>query len=131
VIEEPMPEGIPLERLYRVIAIFVLFAVGYGLAGLTPGPVMVLCFSFGPLLAVASWLAADARHTRVGAVYDAGWLFAMSWPISIPWYATRTRGRAGWWLAAQLYASTLAAPLGIVWGGTIRAALRVWLRHAA
>ena len=126
-----MPDGVPLERLYRIIAVFVLFAVGYGLAGLMPGPIMVLCFSFGPLLAVASWLATDARHTRVGAVYDAGWLFAMSWPISIAWYAVRTRGRAGCWLAAQLYASMLAAPLGIIWGGAIRWALRMWLRHAA
>jgi hypothetical protein len=126
-----MPDGLPLSRLYRVIAVFVFFAVVYGLLGLTPGPVMTLCFLFGPSLAVAGWLAADTRRTHVAAVYDAGWLFALSWPFVVPWYALRTRGRAGWWLAAQLYSSVLAVPLGLAWGRVLRWALQTWVRYAA
>jgi hypothetical protein len=126
-----MTDGVPLVRLYRIIAVFVGFAVAYGLLGLIPGPVMTLCLMFGPSLAVAGWLAADARRTRVAAVYDAGWLFALGWPLVIPWYSWRTRGRAGWGLAAQLCASAVAPALGFGWGAVLRRALKLWWRYAA
>ena len=90
-----------------------MFAVAYGALRLTPGPIMSLCLMFGPSFAVACWLAADARRSHVATVYDAAWLVALSWPLAIPWYAVRTRGRRGWGLVAQLYASALAATLGL------------------
>src|SRR5512146_3459988 len=126
-----MADGVPLTRLYRITAVFVAFAVAYGFLGLVPGQVMTLCLMFGPSLAVAGWLAADVRRTRVAAVYDAGWLFFLGWPLVVPWYALRTRGRAGWGLAAQLYLSAVAAPLGYLWGALLRWALRLVWRYAA
>jgi len=126
-----MADGVPLTRLYWITAVFVAFAIAYGLLGLVPGQVMTLCLMFGPSLAVAGWLAADTRRTRVAAVYDAGWLFLLGWPLVVPWYAVRTRGRAGWGLAAQLYFTALAAPLGYMWGALLREVGRFLWRYAA
>jgi hypothetical protein len=53
-------------------------------------------------------------------VYDAGLLFYVTWPLSVPRYVVRTRGRAGWGLAAQLYASALSGQLGYLAGATLR-----------
>jgi hypothetical protein len=119
-----------LGRLYLVAAIFALFAIAYGALDLRPSPEMRLCLSFGPALAVAMWLAADSQRTRVAAVQDAGWFFYMGWPLVIPWYALRTRGRAGWSLAFQLYAIALAFPIGVVWGELLRVLARWWAGNA-
>ena len=118
------PSSASLGRLYAVGTIFGLFGLAYGALAVPPSGPMRLCLGFGPALAVAAWLAADARRTHVAAVYDAGWLFAMSWPVVIPWYALRTRGRAGWWLAFQLYTIALAAPIGVFWGVVLRVLVR-------
>jgi hypothetical protein len=80
-----------------------LFALVYGFLGREPPPLMQMLLGLGPAVAVAAWLAADARHTRTVLAHDTGFLFYLTWPVSIPWYAVRTRGRRGWRLAAQLY----------------------------
>jgi hypothetical protein len=116
--------GAPLGRLYLVAAIFAAFAIAYGALDMVPGPEMRLIFGLGPSLAVAVWLAYDSRRTHVAAVYDAAWLFYLGWPVVVPWYALRTRGRAGWWLAIRLYAIALIFPLGFAWGQMLRALLR-------
>lgn len=109
-----------LFRLYLFGAACTLFAVAYGFLDLAPGELMSVALALGPSLGVATWLAADARRTGVGAVYDATWLFYVGWPIAIPWYALRTRGRSGWWLAGKLYAIALSGMLGFIWGAFLR-----------
>jgi hypothetical protein len=118
-----MPARTSLMRLSWIVAASTAFACAYGLLGARPGPLMTFCISFGPQFAVAAWLAADSRLTQVGAVFDAGWLFAMTWPIAVPWYAVRTRGVRGLGLAARLYLSVLAPALGFVAGYALRLAL--------
>src|SRR5881394_170 len=93
----------PMARLYLFVAACALFAIAYGFLGLEPSPFMGLLIAFAPSLSVAAWLAADTRRTGVAAVYDSGWLFYLSLPVTIGWYVFRTRGRAGWWLAIKLY----------------------------
>jgi hypothetical protein len=93
--------------------------MGYGLFELEPTPPMPVLLWYGPAIAVATWLAADSRRTRVVGVYDAGFLFYITWPVTLPWYALRTRGRAGWGLAAQLYALAFSGQLGYLWGATL------------
>jgi hypothetical protein len=68
-----------------------------------PSPMISLILSFGPLFAVILWLQKDARRTGVGAVQDWGYFLWLAWPVVIPWYAFRTRGRLGWRLTAGLF----------------------------
>jgi hypothetical protein len=107
--------GAPMSRLCLFCAACALFAKGYGLAELAPSRPMALLLWLGPAVAVAAWLAADGP----------------TWPVTITWYALRTRGRAGWGLAAQLYALALAGLLGFVGReGLLRALLRLVLGDA-
>jgi hypothetical protein len=63
------------------------------------------------VLAVILWVQQDARRTGVGAVLDLGLLLWLTWPVAIPWYAFKTRGRGGWKLAIGLLALCLSAYL--------------------
>jgi len=74
--------------------------MGYGLLNLEPNPPMPLLLWYGPAFSVAAWVAADSKRTRIVGAYDAGFLFYITWPLTVEWYAVRSRGRAGWWLAA-------------------------------
>ncbi len=87
---------------------------------LEPAPVMGLLLAWGPAVAVAWWLAVDSKRTHVIGAYDTGLLFYLTWPITLPWYARRSRGRAGWKLAAKLYGLALAGQVGWVLGATLR-----------
>jgi hypothetical protein len=96
-----------------------LLATGYGLFLLEPAGPMVLVLVFGPPIAVAAWLAADTRHTRIANVLDAGWFFYMLWPIVLPWYVMRTRGPGSWRLTIRLYVLALAGMLGFISGAIV------------
>lgn len=78
-------------------------AAGYAAVRTEPSPVVSLFLSGGPLLAVILWLQKDARRHGVGAVQDWGYFLLLAWPVVIPWYAFRTRGRLGWRLTALLF----------------------------
>jgi hypothetical protein len=112
--------GTSRRRLHQFCAACALFGMGYGLLELEPTPPMPLLLLYGPGIAVITWLVADSKRTGVAGVYDAGLLFYVTWPLSVPWYVVRTRGRAGWGLAAQLYASALSGQLGYLAGATLR-----------
>jgi len=114
-----MSAGVPLTRLYFFSGCCALFALVYGFLGAEPTPVMQMLLGLGPAVAVAAWLAADARHNRTVLAHDAGFFFYLTWPLSIPWYAVRTRGRRGWRLAAQPYVIALAGWLGFIVGTVI------------
>jgi hypothetical protein len=112
--------GTPLTGLYSFAAACGLFAAAYGALDLVPSPAMALLLGWGPAIAVAWWLAADSRQYRLLRVYDVGLFFYVTWPFTLPWYAWRSRGRAGWSLAAQLYGIALVGPLGFISGATLR-----------
>jgi hypothetical protein len=84
-------------------------AVVYAAIELEPSSVVTLFLSSGPLLTVILWLQKDARRTGVGAVQDWGLFLWFAWPVVIPWYAWKTRGRAGWPLALGLVGLILSA----------------------
>ena len=84
-------------------------AAVYAAAQLEPSPVVALFLSGGPLIAVILWLQKDARRTGVGAVQDWGLFLWIGWPVVIPWYAWKTRGRAGWPLELGLVGLILSA----------------------
>jgi hypothetical protein len=81
-----------------------LAAVLYVLADGDVSPSVELFFRLGPLLAVILWLQKDAARTGVGAVQDLGFFVWLAWPVVIPWYVFKTRGRAGWALLLGLMA---------------------------
>ena len=76
----------------------------YTLAEIEPSPTVVLFWTFGPVLAVILWLQKDAQRTGVGAVQDWGFFLWLAWPVVIPWYAFKSRGRTGWRLLLGLIA---------------------------
>lgn len=87
----------------KLTAVFCsLTAAVYAATQVEPSPIVALFLSGGPLLAVILWLQKDARRTGVGAVQDWGYLLLVAWPVVIPWYAFKTRGRAGGALLVRL-----------------------------
>jgi len=94
----------------RIAAVFAALAgATYAAARIEPSPLIALFLSGGPLFAVILWLQKDARQTGVGAVQDLGYFLLLAWPVVIPWYAFKTRGRSGWRLTAGLFVLILAA----------------------
>ena len=90
-------------RVAQLAAVFCsLVAAVYAASQIEPSPVVALFLSGGPLIAVIIWLQKDARRTGIGAVQDWGYFLLLAWPVVIPWYAFKTRGREGWRLAAGL-----------------------------
>ena len=80
----------------------------YAVAGVEPAVPVVLLLLFGPALSVGLWIEQDAHTTGVGAVMDFGWFACMAWPVVLPWYAFKSRGRSGWKLLVALLALMLA-----------------------
>ena len=84
-------------RVAMLVAFFSSIATAvYGAAQVETSPVVALFVSGAPLLVVILWLA---RSTGTGAVRDWGEFLFLAWPVVIPWYAFKTRGRSGWRLA--------------------------------
>ena len=97
----------------RIATLTALFcsatATAYVVARAEPAPSVDLFLSLGPLFAVILWLQKDAARTGVGAVQDLGFFVWLAWPVVIPWYVFRTRGRAGWALTLTLIAIVVSA----------------------
>jgi hypothetical protein len=93
----------------------------YVAVAMEPAPAVVLFVSCAPLVAVCLWLHKDARRAGVGPIQDLGFFLWLFWPVLIPWYAFKTRGRSGWRLAAGL--------LGLVWAPLIAASVLSWLLY--
>jgi len=88
----------------------------YVIADAQPSPIVEWFSLAGPTLAVILWLERDAARTGVGSVHDLGFLLCYGWPIVLPWYALKTRGRAGWSLMLLLYTLAWSAYLGALVG---------------
>jgi hypothetical protein len=108
-----------LAHLYVFSGTCALFGAGYGALDLAASPIMGFLLIWGPAIAVVCWIAADNKRTRVIGAYDAGLLFYLTWPLTLPWYAWRSRGRGSWALAARLYVLAVAGQLGYVMGATL------------
>jgi len=93
---------------------------GYGYFGADPHASLTLGFTVAPFFGAATWIEADARRRGVALVLDWPMLGAAVWPVAVPWYAWRTRGRSGWRLALGLLAVMLAPAIGSLCGGLVR-----------
>jgi hypothetical protein len=91
-------------RTAKLTALFCsVAATFYSIVQVKPSPIVRTFFSAGPLLAVLVWIQQDAARTGVGSVHDLGLFLWFAWPVIIPWYAWKTRGRAGWRLLFMLF----------------------------
>lgn len=99
-------------KVAKLAALFSSLAAGlYAATEVEPSSVVSLFLSGAPLFAVVLWLQKDARRTGVGAVQDWGYFLLLAWPVVIPWYAFKTRGRAGWKLLLTLVGLIMSASL--------------------
>jgi hypothetical protein len=105
--EEPKDITLGVAKLTAVFC--SLAAALYVATQSEPSPAIAYFLSFGPLLAVIIWLQKDARRTGVGTVQDWGYFLLLAWPVVIPWYAFKTRGRSGWRLTLGLLGLIVAA----------------------
>ena len=87
------PAPASLKVLFITAAGCSALVILYAILGIEPHPFVALVVTLAPLFAAMSWLRADARARRVGLVHDMGLFLWLAWPIIIPWYAVRTRGR--------------------------------------
>jgi hypothetical protein len=110
-----------------------LAAAAYAVAEIAPSPLVALFFSTAPLITVILWLQRDASQTGVGSVHDLGLVLWLAWPVVIPWYAWKTRGRSGWRLSIGLFALIGSAYLSWFLVAWLVYAVRylVWYMRAA
>ena len=80
-----------------IVAIYVLMDT-------QPVAVVDTFVRLAPVIAVILWLHQDARRRKIAEVVDFGFLLLIFWPFVIPWYAFKSRGRAGWRLLIGLVA---------------------------
>jgi hypothetical protein len=101
----------PMLRMAVVTAALCsVAACAYSLGELQPSLTVSYFLSLAPLFAVILWVQKDARRSGVAAVHDLGFFLWLAWPVLIPWYAFKTRGRRdGWKLLMRLMAIILAA----------------------
>jgi hypothetical protein len=98
--------------VYLVAGFCCVLAIIYGFADIAPPPGVALGLKLLPLFTVAHWLHRDGRARGNRSLESWGLLFYVFWPILLPAYAIRTRGRAGWPLILELYGLILVAALG-------------------
>jgi hypothetical protein len=109
--------GLPtasLKTLVGTVLVCAPFVIVYGFLGIPPHPFIHLVVSLAPLVAAISWLKADARARHVPLVHDMGLFLWIAWPVLIPWYAFKTRGRHGLPLALLVMLAIITPGLLVV-----------------
>jgi len=122
----------PSLKTAKIIASFCAFtALVYGTLQVEPSSLMALFFLFAPGFAVVLWLQQDAKRNKIGAVVDFGFFVLILWPILMPWYVFKTRGRAGWRLLLGLFALIISADIGWMIGawGIYGVRYVLWYTH--
>ena len=106
----------PLRPAIALALVAALAEAVYVFAGIAPSASIQFGLSTIPFLAVLDWLRRDARRTRLVPVQDWALQLMFAWPVLIPWYLAKTRGRAGWRAAVALFAIVFAGPLAALVG---------------
>jgi hypothetical protein len=103
----------PSLKTAKIIAVFCAFtALVYGTLQVEPSYLMTFFFLFAPIFALVFWLQQDAKANKIGVVTDFGFFVYLTWPILMPWYVFKTRGKAGWRLILGLFALIISADIG-------------------
>ena len=97
-----------LRGLFSTVLLSIGLVLTYEFLGMYPNAFIMLFVVFAPLISAISWVHADARARHVPLVQDMGLFLWLAWPVLLPWYAVRTRGRHGWPLALVVMLATIA-----------------------
>jgi hypothetical protein len=84
----------------------------YLLAGMQPDALVWTFVTFSPFVLAILWLQKDVQRTHLGDVHDWGFFAWLFWPILLPWYAFKSRGRGGWRLLIALVLLGFPAYIG-------------------
>ena len=105
--------------IYAVSALLTIYTFGSsaGVLSHSLGPEVV---AWALPLFVVGWAFTDAAKSGFWPAFHFGWWLYACWPVVLPYYVFRTRGRSGWRLFAGLYLALLAPYLGGLLG------LAVW-----
>lgn len=107
--------------IYTSVACSIAAAI-YTLAGLEPSPLISLVFVFAPAITVILWMQKDAQRTGIVGVLDWGLFIWLFWPVVIPWYVFKSRGRQGWRLLLGLFA--------LIWSWYLTAFVTAWIAYS-
>jgi hypothetical protein len=99
-----------LRALLITSGVCAAIAALYALARLPENSLVILVTTLAPIVAAANWIRADARARNIGLVHDLGFFLLIAWPVVIPWYAVKTRGRHAWPMALVLLL-VIASPM--------------------
>ena len=101
------PSSASLRPLLLTSAVCSLAAAVYTATRITPSVMASILVVFTPFVAALLWIRTDSHLRRVPLVHDLGLLLLVAWPVVIPWYTVKTRGRHSWPLASLLMAATV------------------------
>jgi DMSO reductase anchor subunit len=102
------PRSASFRTLYLTTLVLSGLSIFYGWVGLQPAPIIALSITLGPYLATLAWARRDAPLHRIALVHDWGFLALVAWPLVLPWYAIKTRGKRGVGLILLIYVLILA-----------------------
>jgi hypothetical protein len=91
-----------LRPLLITSGVCAAIAALYTLPPLPANPLVIFVTTLAPTVSAANWIQSDAQARRVGLVHDLGFFLLIAWPVVIPWYAVKTRGRHPWPMALAL-----------------------------
>ena len=104
----------PLEL---VAVLCAAMGAAYGYFGAPPEDRISIGLTLLPVIAATVWVQRDARVRGVDLGFDWGFYGFFAWPLFLPWYSFRTRGRRGWRLTAGLFLCVISSWVGFIIGG--------------
>ena len=97
-------------RLFLALgAVFACTHAPYAAIGSSPSGLVVLAARLWLGLAVVFWVTRDVRTTQFRPPFEYDFFMLLAWPVLLPHYLVKTRGRAGITLSVWFYLSLLAA----------------------
>lgn len=95
----------------------------YGFSGASLSKEATILAGLFAFIALAAWVRTDALTRGVALAYDWPWLMMLGWPVSVVWYARRTR--RSWLRSAGLAGLPVAFLFGVFLAGVVRLFLQL------
>ena len=104
--------------VYITTAACCVIAAVYTLLEIEPSFVVGIAVPLAPLVAILFWFLEDARHSSLAGVQDWGLFLWIAWPVLLPWYLFKVKGRGGW-RVLLLSIALVFAPIATMYGVAI------------
>ena len=107
---------------FLVFAVIVLsYGIALGMGVASESLVMAGCVWLGLPILLSWWVQSDMRETSFRAPYEFGFLVFLFWPVVIPFYMWKSRGKEGVPLMLLLLLAMFAPVIGYGIGLLLRA----------